>query len=97
MVRSGRVRVVGGVMSSGYMVRGVLPTFETVVMYGHFNESPVCLVSSNRRERSKISSFLQGMEKWCYVNLNPYITYLMLVLLSVYNGGRLMDGGLLVA
>ena len=51
----------------------------------------------NRRDQAKISSFLQGIEKWRYVNQNPYITYIMLVLLSVYNGGGLMDGGVLAA
>ena len=78
-------------------VRDVLATFETVVMYGHFDESPGCLVSSNRRDQAKIPSFCQGGQKWCYVNQNHYIRYIMLVLLSVYNGGGLMDGGLLVA
>ena len=78
-------------------VRGVLPTFETVVMYGHFDECPDCLMLPNRRDQAKISSFCQGGQKWCYVNKNHYITYIMLVLLSVYNGGGLMDGEFLVA
>ena len=78
-------------------VRCVLPTFETVVMYGHFDEKSACLVSSDRRDQAKISSFLQGVEKWCYGNQNHYITYIMSVLISVYNGGGLMDDGFLVA
>ena len=78
-------------------VRGVLPTFETVVMYRHFDEKPVCLVLSNCRDRTKFSSFLQGMEKWCYVNQNHYITYIMSVLINVCRGGGLMDGGFLMA
>ena len=65
-------------------------------MYGHFDEAGVCLVSSSRRDQAKISSFLQGMEKWCYVNQNPYITYIMLVLINVYRGGGVMDDGVLV-
>ena len=55
-------------------------------MYGHFDESPGCLVSSNRRDQAKISSFLQGSEKWRYVNQNQYITHVMLVLINVYQG-----------
>ena len=66
-------------------------------MYRHFDESRVCPVSSNRRDQAKISSFLQGIEKWCYVNQNPYITYIMLVMFKPYRGGGLMDGGLLTA
>ena len=79
------------------VVRGVLPTFETVVMYGHFDESRICLVSSSREITPKISSFCQGCQKWCYVNQNHYIRYIMSVLISVYNGGGLMDGEFLVA
>ena len=77
-------------------VRGVLLTFETVVMYGHFDGNPGCVMLPNRRDRAKIFSFCQGGQKWCYVNQNHYITYIMLVLINVCRGGGLMDGGFLV-
>lgn len=66
-------------------------------MYGHFDESRGCLMSSNRRDRAKISSFLQGVKKWCYVNKNHYIRYIMSVLINVYHGGGVMDDGFLAA
>ena len=62
-----------------------------------FWRKPGDLMLPNRRDQAKFSSFLQGMKKWCYVNQNPYITYIMSVLINVYYGGRLMDDGLLAA
>ena len=79
------------------MVRGVLATFETVVMYGHFDESRAAWYRQIVEIKPKFPVFAQGVKKWRYVNLNHYIRYIMLVLFSVYNGGGLMDGGLLVA
>ena len=65
-------------------------------MYGHFDGGPGCLVSLSRRDHPQISSFLQGMKKWCYVNQNPYITYIMSVLINAYYGGGFMDDVFLV-
>ena len=77
-------------------VRGVLLTFETVVMYGHSDEGPGCLILSNCRDRAKFTRFSHGMKKWCYVNQNHYIRYIMSVLINAYYGGVLMDGEFLV-
>lgn len=64
---------------------------------GTLTKAGVCLVSSSRQDRHRFSSFLQGVEKWCYVNQNHYITYIMSVLINAYHGGGLMDDGLPVA
>ena len=66
-------------------------------MYGHFDEGWGCLILPDRQDRTKNSGFLHGRKKWCYVNLNHYIRYIMSVLINVYHGGGVMDDGLLAA
>ena len=78
------------------MVRGVLATFETVVMYGHFDESRVPDVAKSSRS-SQIFQFFTGNVKMALCQLKPLHNIHYVSINQCIPWGILMDGEFLVA
>ena len=77
------------------MIRGVLLTFETVVMYGHFDESRG-LPGVAKSSRSPLNfQFLPRGSKMALCQPKPLHNIYYVSIDQCVPGGVLMDGGLL--